>query len=112
MKKKQQDIIIYWLDAIRYGDELDMPYVQDIMKKSVVFENAYAYVANTHPMLRAMFLGKKDIEDFVFDVKKITRENSVLISFLEDEGYDIMFFKKPEMLKNKHFRLFLFLVCF
>lgn len=26
--------------------------------------------------------------------------------------YDIMFFKKPEMLKNKHFRLFLFLVCF
>lgn len=89
MKKKQQDIIIYWLDAIRYGDELDMPYVQDIMKKSVVFENAYAYVANTHPMLRAMFLGKKDIEDFVFDVKKITRENSVLISFLEDEGYDI-----------------------
>lgn len=25
---------------------------------------------------------------------------------------DIMFFKKPEMLKNKHFRLFLFLVCF
>ncbi|GFH97167.1 hypothetical protein IMSAGC003_03736 [Lachnospiraceae bacterium] len=26
--------------------------------------------------------------------------------------YDIMFFKKPEMLKNRHFRLFLFLVCF
>ena len=28
------------------------------------------------------------------------------------EMYDVMFFKKPEMLKNKHFRLFLFLVCF
>ena len=28
------------------------------------------------------------------------------------EKYDIMFFKKPEMLKNRHFRLFLFLVCF
>lgn len=89
MKKKQKDIIIYWLDAIRYGDELDMSYLQGIMKKSVVFENAYAYVANTHPMLRAMFLGKKDIEDYVYDVKKITRENSALISFLENEGYNL-----------------------
>lgn len=37
-----------------------------------------------------------------------------LLPKLEEAGeqYDIMFFKKPEMLKNKHFRLFLFLVCF
>lgn len=27
-------------------------------------------------------------------------------------NYDIMFFKKPEMLIFQHFRLFLFLVCF
>lgn len=40
-----------------------------------------------------------------------------LRSFLKEiafiaQNHDIMFFKKPEMLKNKHFRLFLFLVCF
>lgn len=29
-----------------------------------------------------------------------------------EENYGFMFFKKPEMLKNRHFRLFLFLVCF
>lgn len=32
--------------------------------------------------------------------------------FRSKSVHEYMFFKKPEMLKNKHFRLFLFLVCF
>lgn len=45
-------------------------------------------------------------EDLIYLLEQnILISNSVL-------NCDIMFFKKPEMLKNKHFRLFLFLVCF
>lgn len=87
--RKTEDIIVYWLDAIPYGGENDMPYLQSIMKKSIVFENAFTYMPNTNPVLRALFLGKKDVDDRAYRIETITRENSFLIQFLEEENYDI-----------------------
>lgn len=48
---------------------------------------------------------------FTRDARKFILENNYGYQ-IQMHDYDIMFFKKPEMLKNKHFRLFLFLVCF
>ena len=87
--RKTEDIIVYWLDAIPYGGENDMSYLQSIMNKSIVFENAFTYMPNTNPVLRALFLGKKDVDDRAYRIETITRENSFLIQFLEEENYDI-----------------------
>lgn len=87
--RKSKDIILYWLDAIPYGDEDNMPYLQHVMEKSIVFENAYTYVPYTKPTLRTLFLGKKDIDDGTYCIDEITRENSHIIRFLEEQGYDI-----------------------
>ena len=87
--RKSEDILLYWLDCIPYGGEKDMPYLQSIMEKSIMFENAYTYVPYTHPTLRALFLGKKEIDDKAYRIKTITKENSSLIQFLEEQGYDI-----------------------
>ncbi len=87
--RQQEDIILYWLDAIPYGDEKIMPYLQKIMKAGITFENAYTYITNTNPTLRALFLGKRDIEDKGYLISEITRENSPVIKFLEEEGYNV-----------------------
>lgn len=84
--RNQKDIILYWLDAIPFGDENVMPYLQGILEKAMVFENAFTYVANTRPTLRAMFMGKKDIDDEAYKTPEITYDNSPVIQFLEKEG--------------------------
>lgn len=91
-ERKEKDIILYWLDGIPYGDECEMPYLQDVMKNSVVFENAFTYVANTHPTMRAMFLGKRDIDDGVYNIHQITRDISPVIQYLEKKGYNLKIF--------------------
>lgn len=88
-KRKEKDIVVYWLDAISYGDEKNMPYLKNIMSKSVVFENAYTHVPYTHSALRAMFLGKREIDDLVYHVSECTRENSPVIRMLEEHGYNL-----------------------
>lgn len=60
------------------------------------------------------------MEECCYDTDTKAKEKLIALQTLQNElreltgkeNYDIMFFKKPEMLKNKHFRLFLFLVCF
>lgn len=88
-RRKQKDIVLYWLDAIPYCDVDSLPYLQTVMKESVVFENAFTYIPYTHPTLRAMFLGKKDIDDQAYMIAEITRDNSPVMQMLEDQGYDI-----------------------
>ena len=92
VNKNQKDIIMYWLDALPYGDEKNMPYLQSVFQNSVVFDNAFTYIPYTHSALRAMFLGKKDIDDQAYRIKNITIENSPVIQFLEERGYHIKVF--------------------
>lgn len=88
-QRQQKDIVLYWLDAITYGDEDCMPYLQRIKNKAVVFENAFTNIAYTSSASRAIFLGKKDIDDSVYNVSSFTKENSPVIQLLDKYGYDI-----------------------
>lgn len=92
MKRTQRDIIVYWMDAIPYGHEDNMPYLQRIMKDSVVFENAFTYIYWTKPTLRAMFLGKKDIDDLVYNISDISYDSSPVLKFLEEQEYGLKVF--------------------
>ncbi|MDE6386767.1 MAG: hypothetical protein K2L82_03035 [Lachnospiraceae bacterium] len=87
--RKQRDIVLYWLDCMSYGDESDIKYLTNIMKDSVVFEEAYTNVGYTISTLRAMFLGKRDIDDRGYRISQITRNNSSVIQYLEERGYRI-----------------------
>lgn len=87
--RKQEDIVLYWLDALPYGGEQEMPYLQNAVKKCVKFENAFTYIGYTNSTLRAMFLGKKDIDDRVYNITGITKENSPVIRILEEQGFDL-----------------------
>lgn len=107
--RKQQDIILYWLDAVPYGAESNMPYLQEAMRHSVVFENAFTNVPYTIPTLRSMFLGKRDIDDQGYRISEISKNNSTVMQFLEAEGYDIKIFSDyfyglfPILYRKEHF---------
>lgn len=88
-KKQQEDIFLFWIDALAYGDEKCMPYLQNIGEKSVFFENAISHTGYTHSEIRSLFLSKKEIDDRAYRILKITRENSPVIQMLEEQGYDI-----------------------
>lgn len=88
-ERTQKDIILYWLDAIPYGDERNMPYLQRYKEAGIEFENAHTYITNTNPTLRAMFLGQKDIDNRAYLITQITRKNSPVIRNLEEQGYHI-----------------------
>lgn len=87
--RNQNDIVLYWLDAIQYGEEKDMSYLQRVMRQSVVFENAFTYVPYTKPTLRTLFLGTKEIDDKGFYISRITKEHSPVMQFLKEQGYAI-----------------------
>lgn len=87
--RRQKDIILYWLDAIPYGDESEMLYLQNIMDKSIVFENAYTYITYTTPTLRTLFLGKRDVSDRAYHITDITWENSPVMQLLRENEFDI-----------------------
>lgn len=90
LKKRQgENIILYWLDALPYGEEDDMPYLREMKNKSVVFQNAYTYIAYTSSTARTVFLGKKDIDDGVYDISDFTEENSPVIRTLKKQKYQI-----------------------
>ena len=107
--RKQKDIILYWLDSIPYSDTGDMPHLRAMMEDSVVFENAFTYIPYTHPTLRSMFLGRKDIDDQAYMISEITRENSPVIQLLEEQGYSIRVYSGyfsdffPRAYRSKHF---------
>lgn len=107
--RKQKDIILYWLDSIPYFDADSMPHLRAMMNESVVFENAFTYIPYTHPTLRAMFLGKKDIDDQAYNICQIVLENSPVIQLLEKYGYNIRIYSGyfgdyfPRSCQSRHF---------
>lgn len=90
--RKQENIILYWLDAVPYGDENELPYLRNIKKDAVVFENAFTNIAYTSSTARAVFLGKRDISDGVYNVLKFTEKNSPVMEMLKRAGYGIRIF--------------------
>jgi len=87
--RKEQDIVLYWLDAIPYEDGCGMPYLKGRMDASVCFERAYSSTSYTTSTMRALFIGKTEFDDHTYRIEKITDENSPLIQLLKSQGYDI-----------------------
>ena len=87
-KRKQKDIVWYWMDALSYEKSDGMPYLKEIMSKSVVFENAFTITPYTLPTLRNIFCKKKQVDDKAYKILSVNEDNSELLQFLSDKGYD------------------------
>lgn len=86
-KRKQKDIIVYWLDSIQYGMEKDMPYLKKVLENSVNFTQAFTVTNNTNPTAQAIFRQKPPYCKNEIKPDKISKENSQLVAMLQENGY-------------------------
>ena len=89
----QNDIWIFIVDAIEYGEDAIMPFLKSVSLDSLVFENAYSSTPYTNPTRLSMFMGIKSIDDLSFKVSEITVNNSDLLKKIEEHGFDFRYFK-------------------
>lgn len=86
-RRKQKDIVIYWLDALAEGMTDDMEYLQSRKEHSYYFKQAYTVMYYTNPTARTLFTGEKPVTDAGILVSNLDRHKSNLIRYIYDKGY-------------------------
>lgn len=92
-KRTQRDIIIVWNDQLDYSCLKYTPYMQEISKNSMFFENAYTMTPFTAATLWEMFQGLKTIDDGIYynTPDAISQFNSNIIKELASAGYKFVY---------------------
>lgn len=85
--KGKDDIVMVWLDQMKFGLEKDMPYLTEEIKEGVYFDHAYTVIPYTIPTFRVLFTDEKDITISLHSHKNIGRQESSLIQEMEQRGY-------------------------
>ncbi len=88
-ERKQEDIIIYWVDMLPYEDKEMLPCVNKRMNEGLFFTNSYTVTPWTNPTLRTMFSNRTEITGGGYGITSLDRETSPLVAMLEDDGFDI-----------------------
>jgi hypothetical protein len=91
-ERQQNDLILFLLDSLEYGDDAQMPFLHEQSTRGITFENAYTVTPNTNPTLRTILCEKTVIDDQSFLIETINREQSPIIRFLEDNEYFFTYF--------------------
>lgn len=87
--RRQEDIVVYWLDALAYKDGYKMDYLRERAAHSLYFHNAYTVTPWTNPTCRTIFCRKLDVDDLGYCENHIGPDNSPLLRDIEAHGYDI-----------------------
>lgn len=90
-RRNQKDILIFWTDAVSYYLLPQMPLMRERSKRGCFFQRAYTHTPFTHQSLCAMFKKQLPIDDYEQAIMPVTKEDSPLIQYLEDKGYDVKF---------------------
>ncbi len=89
---KKRHINLFWLDALEYGEEKDMPFLMDIAEKGIKFENAYTVTPYTHFTIKTMFLKKYAVDDKSYLTSKVSLDNSEILKFLKNYKYNFLYY--------------------
>lgn len=82
-RHNHQDINMLWIDQLEYGKEYDMPFLKEVEKKCLVFDNAYTVTGYTHATFRNILCEKMCVSDRSYRIRKIHESDSKLIRDLK-----------------------------
>ena len=88
--RQKDDIVMFWLDELEFGEDKDMPYFRSLAEKSIDFLNAYTVTPFTNSTAKTLFDKKNVVDDRTYRIK-IDRECS-LIHDMEEKGYRFCFY--------------------
>ncbi len=87
-ERHKEDVVMYWLDALEYGDDDVMPFLKGLDETALCMDNMYTVTPTTHPTFRVLFAKRRVIEEQSYHLKKVTREDSRIVQELEKRGYN------------------------
>ncbi len=92
LNKKHSNIIMFWLDALEYDEDNDMPFLKGLSDKGLTFEQAFTVTPYTHFTAKTIFCKTKVVDDESYKMEDINKENSILIQYLEKKGYQFRYY--------------------
>lgn len=87
--RSAKDIIMIWMDAVGYEECEEMSYLKKFRQSGVDFENAFTVMAYTNETIKTIFCGTRVLDKRSLECQRIDNENSDLISYLENSGYQV-----------------------
>ena len=99
-KKKQKDIVMYWIDAFSYGEDRKLPYLSSLDKECMVCKNAFAVVDTTRCEASALFRQEMPLEAKYFREGAVIGE-SVVFDDLESCGWEFKYYGIGRMFSNE-----------
>ena len=100
-RMNEENIYMYWLDGLGYGEEIGMPYLRRQADKSVYFENAYTVMGTTSCTMKALFLQKAPIEDQSYKIAKVHEQESELLLYLKEKGFEFRYLGDLNLFEDK-----------
>lgn len=88
-KRKQRDIVLYWMDAVPYKWKGYFKKLMDLEKEGLCFEQAYTCTPYTYQTIRAMFSGLLPLSDWQKSMEEVGYGNSELVHWLVDRHYKV-----------------------
>lgn len=90
-QKKQKDIVLYWLDALTYGEDKKLPYLHSLDDECTVFNKAFTTIDTTGGAASAMFRQEMPAESRRFRYHEQISESNIF-DFLEENGWDFKYY--------------------
>lgn len=99
LKKKlenrdNRDCVVFWLDALEYGMDKEMPFLKGLDEKALVFDHMYTVTPYTSPTFITLLTGKKQIDDETYKISKIGKKEIFFLQELEKRGYEFQYYGK------------------
>lgn len=100
--RKQEDVVINWLDAISWSRVNDMPYVSRMAQEEISLKRAYTVTPWTSWCMKSIFSGNASIEGELYHYKKITGKKFELMREIKKQGFRF-YYLGPRIFQKKVF---------
>lgn len=100
-KRKQKDILVYWLDAVPYKWRGYFKELDALSKKGLNFEQAYTCTPYTDQTFRVMFSRLLPLTDWEKSLEKIGEKNSELVQYLNEKNYKVCRIGEETPIENR-----------
>lgn len=96
--RRKKDVVVFWLDALEYGDDKEMPWLSSLSEKALDFEQAYTVTPYTHSTARTLFCGKYVVDDRAYNME--IDGSCRLASQMKKRGYQVLFYTFLNQVKD------------
>ncbi len=102
LNRKQEDVVINWLDAISWNRVKDMPYISGMSEENICLKKAYTVTPWTSWCMKSIFSGEAAIEGELYRYKKINGKKFELMQEIKKHGFKF-YYLGPRIFQKKVF---------